>query len=86
MSAYIICRITAGFAGLIYDGRTDAASPLAGAGMELDAITAVIIGFDDHGGRSIGRNYLANEIETYVSQNASGGSVPEFRLCRGARC
>jgi ribose transport system permease protein len=44
MSAYIICGTTAGFAGLIYAGRTDAASPLAGAGMELDAITAVIIG------------------------------------------
>lgn len=44
MSAYILCGAMAGFAGIIYAGRTDAASPLAGAGMELDAVTAVIIG------------------------------------------
>lgn len=44
MSAYIICGMTAGFAGMIYAGRTDAASPLAGMGYELSAITAVVIG------------------------------------------
>ena len=44
MSAYIICGAMAGFAGILYAGRTDAASPLAGAGMELDSVTAVIIG------------------------------------------
>jgi ribose transport system permease protein len=44
LSAYILCGMMAGFAGMLYAGRTDAASPLAGAGLELDAITAVIIG------------------------------------------
>lgn len=44
ISAYAICGTTAGFAGLLYAGRTGAASPLAGLGYELDAITAVIIG------------------------------------------
>lgn len=44
MSCYIICGVTAGFAGLLYAGQTASASPLAGAGYELQAITAVIIG------------------------------------------
>ena len=44
MSTYVVCGATAGIAGMLYAGRTGAASPLAGSGYELDAITAVIIG------------------------------------------
>jgi ribose transport system permease protein len=42
--AYTLSGVTAGVAGLIAAGRTDSATPLAGAGNELDAITAVVIG------------------------------------------
>jgi ribose transport system permease protein len=44
IAAYTACGLTAGVAGLIAAGRTDSATPLAGAGNELDAITAVVIG------------------------------------------
>ena len=44
MSAYILCGVLAGVGGLIYAGRSNASSPLAGLGLEMDAITAVIIG------------------------------------------
>jgi len=59
MSCYMLSGVTAGIAGMIYAGRTDAASPLAGVGMELDAITAVIIG-----GASLfgGRGHIVNAL------------------------
>ncbi|MBX5272685.1 ABC transporter permease [Rhizobium sp. NLR17b] len=59
MSCYMLSGVTAGIAGLIYAGRTDAASPLAGVGMELDAVTAVIIG-----GASLfgGRGHIVNAL------------------------
>jgi ribose transport system permease protein len=44
MSVYVICGLTAGFAAVLSVGRTGSASPFAGQGLELDAITAVIIG------------------------------------------
>lgn len=43
-SVYLLCGITAAFAGLLTAGRTATATPLAGQLLELDAITAVIIG------------------------------------------
>lgn len=59
MSCYMLSGATAGVAGMIYAGRTDAASPLAGVGMELDAVTAVIIG-----GASLfgGRGHIVNAL------------------------
>lgn len=59
MSCYMISGAMAGLAGIIYAGRTDAASPLAGVGMELDAVTAVIIG-----GASLfgGRGHIVNAL------------------------
>lgn len=59
MSCYMLSGVTAGIAGMIYAGRTDAASPLAGVGMELDAVTAVIIG-----GASLfgGRGHIVNAL------------------------
>lgn len=44
MSVFILCGATAGFAAVLSVGRTGAASPFAGQLLELDAITAVIIG------------------------------------------
>lgn len=44
LSAYIACGLTAGIAGVLVAGRTDAGSPTAGQLLELDSITAVIIG------------------------------------------
>jgi ribose transport system permease protein len=44
MSVYILCGAAAGFAAVLSVGRTGSASPFAGSGLELDAITAVIIG------------------------------------------
>lgn len=44
LSAYILCGFTAGVAGLLTAGRTAAGSPNAGILLELDALTAVIVG------------------------------------------
>ena len=44
ISVYILCGLSAGIAGMLVAGRTGAGSPIEGAGLELDAITAVIIG------------------------------------------
>jgi ribose transport system permease protein len=59
MSAYALCGAMAGVAGMLYHGRTGSASPLSGAGYELDAITAVVVG-----GASLfgGRGNIANVI------------------------
>lgn len=59
MSAYMICGAMAGVAGMLYHGRTGSASPLSGAGYELDAITAVVVG-----GASLfgGRGNIANVL------------------------
>jgi ribose transport system permease protein len=43
-SAYMLCGLTAGIAGVLTAGRTDTGSPDAGTLLELDAITAVVIG------------------------------------------
>lgn len=59
MSAYALCGAMAGVAGMLYHGRTGSASPLSGAGYELDAITAVVVG-----GASLfgGRGNIANVL------------------------
>jgi ribose transport system permease protein len=44
LSAYLLCGLAAAVAGVLVAGRTDAGSPTAGQLLELDAITAVIIG------------------------------------------
>lgn len=41
---YVICGITAALAGVIVTSRVGSASPNAGAGFELDAIAAVVLG------------------------------------------
>ncbi|MFV2061917.1 MAG: ABC transporter permease [Chloroflexota bacterium] len=42
--AYALCGMLAGFAGLLLTGRTNSGFPNAGIGLELTAISAVIIG------------------------------------------
>lgn len=44
MSAYVLCALWAAVAGVLLAGRTGTGSPTAGTLLELDAITAVIIG------------------------------------------
>jgi ribose transport system permease protein len=44
MSVYVVSGLCVGFAAVLSVGRTGSASPFAGTGLELDAITAVIIG------------------------------------------
>lgn len=44
MSVFILCSVSAGAAAVLSVGRTGSASPFAGQLLELDAITAVIIG------------------------------------------
>jgi ribose transport system permease protein len=41
---YIISGLTAGLAGVVMTARLNSAEPIAGSGMEMDAIAAVIIG------------------------------------------
>ena len=41
---YIICGMTAGIASIIMTGRLNSANAIAGMGLQLDAIAAVIIG------------------------------------------
>lgn len=44
LGAYILCGVLAGVAGILATSRLDAATPDAGAGFELDAIAAAVIG------------------------------------------
>jgi ribose transport system permease protein len=44
ISVYVLCGLMAGVAGLIVAGRTAAGAPTAGQLLELDALTAVIVG------------------------------------------
>jgi ribose transport system permease protein len=44
MTGYVLAGTMAGVAGVLSAGRTGTADPFAGAGLELDAITAVVIG------------------------------------------
>lgn len=44
MSAYVICSLMAGIAGMLSTSRTVSGAPLTGDGYELDAIAACVIG------------------------------------------
>ena len=44
LSVYVLCGLAAGVAAMLVAGRTNAGSPTAGQLLELDAITAVVIG------------------------------------------
>jgi ribose transport system permease protein len=71
ISVYVLCGATAGLAGLIIAGRTDAGSPTAGSLAELDAITAVIIGGASFlGGRGTVVNALVGAFTIGIIRNA----------------
>jgi ribose transport system permease protein len=70
LSVYALCGLLAGTAGILVAGRTDSASPQAGQLLELDAITAVIIGGASFlGGRGRVVNVLAGALIIGVIRN-----------------
>jgi ribose transport system permease protein len=70
ISVYVLCGITAGVAGVLVAGRTNAGSPQAGQLLELDAITAVIIGGASFfGGRGSVANVIAGALIIGVIRN-----------------
>jgi ribose transport system permease protein len=70
LSVYVLCGLSAGIAGLLVAGRTDAGSPTAGQLLELDAITAVIIGGASFfGGRGSVGNVVAGALIIGVIRN-----------------
>jgi ribose transport system permease protein len=70
LSVYVLCGITAGVAGVLVAGRTNAGSPQAGQLLELDAITAVIIGGASFfGGRGSVANVIAGALIIGVIRN-----------------
>lgn len=69
-TCYVICGATAGLAGAITAGRTDAVSPFAGLNVELFAITAVVIGGASlFGGRGSVWNVLVGALIIGVIRN-----------------
>jgi ribose transport system permease protein len=70
LSVYALSGVMAGIAAILVAGRTDSASPLAGQLLELDAITAVIIGGASFlGGRGRVLNVLAGALIIGVIRN-----------------
>ncbi|HEX8101659.1 MAG TPA: ABC transporter permease [Solirubrobacteraceae bacterium] len=70
ISVYVLCGVAAGIAGLLVAGRTNAGSPTAGQLLELDAITAVIIGGASFfGGRGSVANVIAGALIIGVIRN-----------------
>jgi ribose transport system permease protein len=70
ISVYVLCGLAAGIAGLLVAGRTDAGAPTAGQLLELDAITAVIIGGASFfGGRASVGNVIAGALIIGVIRN-----------------
>ena len=62
-SAYMLCGVTAGIAGVLTAGRTDTGDPDAGNLLELDAITAVVIGGASlFGGRGSAPNVIVGAL------------------------
>jgi ribose transport system permease protein len=70
LSVYALCGMLSGIAGILVAGRTDSASPQAGQLLELDSITAVIIGGASFlGGRGRVLNVLAGAAIIGVIRN-----------------
>lgn len=70
VSVYALSGVMAGIAAILIAGRTDSASPLAGQLLELDAITAVIIGGASFlGGRGSVAGVLAGALIIGVIRN-----------------
>jgi ribose transport system permease protein len=70
ISVYALCGLMAGIAAILVAGRTDSASPQAGQLLELDSITAVIIGGASFfGGRGRVLGVLAGALIIGVIRN-----------------
>jgi ribose transport system permease protein len=70
LSVYVLCGLAAGIAAILVAGRTDSASPQAGQLLELDSITAVIIGGASFlGGRGRVANVIAGALIIGVIRN-----------------
>jgi ribose transport system permease protein len=70
LSVYVLCGLLAGIAAILVAGRTNAGSPTAGQLIELDAITAVIIGGASFfGGRGSVLNVIAGALIIGVIRN-----------------
>jgi ribose transport system permease protein len=70
LSVYVLCGICAGVAAILVAGRTNAGSPTAGQLLELDSITAVVIGGASFfGGRGSVFNVVAGALIIGVLRN-----------------
>jgi ribose transport system permease protein len=70
LSVYVLCGVAAGVAAVLVAGRTNAGSPTAGQLLELDAITAVVIGGASFfGGRGSVFNVVAGALIIGVLRN-----------------
>jgi ribose transport system permease protein len=70
MSVYVLCGLCAGVAAILVAGRTNAGSPTAGQLLELDSITAVVIGGASFfGGRGSVFNVIAGALIIGVLRN-----------------
>jgi ribose transport system permease protein len=70
LSVYVLCGMAAGIAAILVAGRTNAGSPTAGQLLELDAITAVVIGGASFfGGRGSVFNVIAGALIIGVIRN-----------------
>jgi len=70
LSVYVLCGIGAGVAAVLVAGRTNASSPIAGQLLELDSITAVVIGGASFfGGRGSVFNVIAGALIIGVIRN-----------------
>jgi ribose transport system permease protein len=70
LSVYVLCGMSAGVAAILVAGRTNAGSPIAGQLLELDSITAVIIGGASFfGGRGSVFNVIAGALIIGVLRN-----------------
>jgi ribose transport system permease protein len=70
LSVYVLCGACAGVAAILVAGRTNAGSPTAGQLLELDSITAVVIGGASFfGGRGSVFNVIAGALIIGVLRN-----------------
>jgi ribose transport system permease protein len=70
LSVFALCGLAAGIAGILVAGRTNAGAPNAGQLLELDAITAVVIGGASFfGGRGSVPNVVAGALIIGVIRN-----------------